>query len=96
MNVMSVDLALNRAGLVGTFEGSGDPVAILRDLDVLNNGLTVLDVGGVNRPVALNVVWRLLSQQRWAEHQRQESNANQGCNRFVSFHDILHELWGTR
>ena len=52
-DVVSVDFALNRAGLIGTFEVSRDPIAVLRDLDVLHDRLTVLDAGGVNRPAGL-------------------------------------------
>src|SRR5208283_5200108 len=66
-DVMSIDFALNRSRLDGTFEISGDAVAVLGDLYMLNLNLSVPSVGGVNRPIALHVVRWLVGECRSGE-----------------------------
>src|SRR5208282_4172299 len=66
--VMDIDHPLNRPRLVRTFEISGDPVSVLCDLDVLYFRLAVPGVRGVNCPVTLYVVRRLLGQRGLAKN----------------------------
>src|SRR5271165_1690794 len=88
-DVMFINPPLNWAGLIRAFKVSGDPVAILCDLNVLHDRFAVLEAGGVNRPVSLHVVRRRVGQRRVAENQRYESK-NSNTQRHVHlFHDIL-------
>src|SRR5580658_34772 len=73
-DVVTVDLTLNRARLVWTLEISGDLIAVLRDLDMLDLCRAVIIIRGVNCPVALHVVW--LGQRCLAKDQRRENKTS--------------------
>ena len=60
--MLPVDLAVNRPRLVWPLEVSAQLIASLRNLNVLYDCFAVVDVGGVNRPVATDVNRRLLGE----------------------------------
>ena len=58
-NVMDVDGAFEAAGLIGSLEVTGELVAVLCELDVFGGGFVVVDIFGIDGPLAFDVVWRL-------------------------------------
>jgi hypothetical protein len=91
-DVVTVDLALNRARLIGAFEIAGDSVAVLRDLNVLDDRLAVVDIAGINRPVALDIVRGLLCEYGRGTEERQQSEDYEAQRRTNFFHDFLPNL----
>jgi hypothetical protein len=83
-DTMAMNLAFDWTGLNGAFEVSGDVIAVLRNLDVLDLNSAAVHTTGVNRPVALNVVGRLLGECCGPQSQRQEGDCQlQRCVRFL-------------
>jgi hypothetical protein len=85
---MAMDLALDWAGLDGALEVPGDVIAVLCNLDVFYLNRTVVHASGVNRPVALHIVWRLLRQSDSAKNQRRENKTSKPHCRAHSLHSI--------
>jgi hypothetical protein len=92
-DVMAMDFTLDWTGLEGAFKISGDAIAVLRNLDVLDLNLAGVGIGCINCPVALHVVWRLLGQADIAENQRRKNKTGDPQRRVhfraYFFHDIL-------
>lgn len=59
-DVVDVDGAFEAAGLVGSFEVSGEFVAVLFDLDIFGGSFAVINILRVDGPFASDVVGRLV------------------------------------
>ena len=85
---MPVYHAFNRALLVRPVKVPGNSIAILHELNVLDDDLSVFGVSGVNDPTAFDVVRWLLRQCSVAKHQRQKNQAGQ----FRPCDELLHDF----
>ncbi|MGB2666135.1 MAG: hypothetical protein WAK48_19175 [Candidatus Acidiferrum sp.] len=65
-DVVDVDGAFEAAGLVGSFEVSGEFVAVLFDLDIFGGSFAVINILRVDGPFASDVVGRLVGGRRCA------------------------------
>ena len=83
-DAVDMDFTLDGTGLIGALEVSGDAVAVLCDLYVFDLDPAVRPHGGVNRPVALHVVWRLLGESGFATNQRARTNQQPSKSRSFS------------